>query len=235
MEITKGVKIVDLALYLEKYRILVIGDLHLGYEEALNKQGLLVPRFQYTEIIKRLEDIMKKVSPDTVVINGDLKHEFGTISDQEWRQALNLIDFFAGKKIIIVKGNHDTIIGPIADRKNVEVVKQFDIADEFTIVHGNFIPEKMNRTVIIGHEHPAVTFPDRPDEKYKCFLYGKYKRHKLVVMPSFNFVTAGTDVQREQLLSPFLHGQKLDGFDVFIVENSRAYRFGKLKNIRKMR
>ena len=30
---------------------------------------------------------------DKVIINGDLKHEFGTISETEWRNTLGIIDF----------------------------------------------------------------------------------------------------------------------------------------------
>ena len=53
MEISSGIEIIDLALYLKKEKILIIADTHIGYEEALNKQGMLVPRFQFKEIIKR--------------------------------------------------------------------------------------------------------------------------------------------------------------------------------------
>jgi len=37
MNILPGIKIIDLALYLEKQKTVIIGDLHLGYEEMLNK------------------------------------------------------------------------------------------------------------------------------------------------------------------------------------------------------
>ena len=66
MEIQRGIEIIDLALYLKKEKILIISDLHLGYEEALNKQGYLIPRFQFEEIIKKLKSILKnaKISID---------------------------------------------------------------------------------------------------------------------------------------------------------------------------
>ena len=81
MQVTPNIKIIDLALYLEKFKTLVIADSHIGYEEALNKQGILVPRFQFKELIQRLEKILKKTKPKTIVVNGDIKHEFGTISN----------------------------------------------------------------------------------------------------------------------------------------------------------
>jgi metallophosphoesterase superfamily enzyme len=37
MEIGKGIEIVDLCLFTNN--ILIISDVHMGYEEAVNKQG----------------------------------------------------------------------------------------------------------------------------------------------------------------------------------------------------
>ena len=50
-----GARILDLALEVEDH--LIISDLHLGYEEALNYQGLMIPKFQYPKIIHRMEEI----------------------------------------------------------------------------------------------------------------------------------------------------------------------------------
>ncbi|GAF89407.1 unnamed protein product, partial [marine sediment metagenome] len=60
MQLTKNIKILDLCLYLKKEKILILADTHIGYEEALNKQGILIPRFQFKEIIERLEKVLKK-------------------------------------------------------------------------------------------------------------------------------------------------------------------------------
>ena len=127
--------IIDLALYVDN--TLIVSDTHIGYEEALNKQGILIPRFQFKEIIKRLEKIFsilkendKKV--EKIIVNGDIKHEFGTISEQEWRHTLQLLDFLAKhcKEVILIKGNHDKIIGPIASKRNVKVVEHYIIAEQ---------------------------------------------------------------------------------------------------------
>ena len=73
MEIVKGIEIIDLCLYLKKEKILIIADTHIGYEEALNKQGVLIPRFQFKEIIERLEKILGKREIDKIIIN-NLQH-----------------------------------------------------------------------------------------------------------------------------------------------------------------
>jgi hypothetical protein len=233
MNITKNIKIIDLALYLIKSKTLIIADSHIGYEEALNKQGILVPRFQFKELILRLEKILKKVKPNTIIINGDIKHEFGTISNQEWRHTLRLIDFLSKycKNLFLIKGNHDKILGPIAKKRNIEITNQI-IIDNILITHGDKLVKipKNIKTIIIGHEHPAVGLREKTRvEIFKCFLKGKYKSKTLIVQPSFNLVTEGTDITQERLISPFLK-QDLRNFECFIVAD-KVYRFGKLKNL----
>ena len=233
-----NLKIVDLGLLLKQEKILVFADFHIGYEEALNKQGILVPRFQFKDVIKRLGKIfseLKKIKLKKIIINGDLKHEFGRISEQEWRETLRLLDFLTKfcDEIILVKGNHDTIIGPIAKKKKVSIVDYY-FAGDVLIIHGHKIPEKellkKAKTIVIGHEHPAVSLrEDVRIEKFKCFLKGKYERKKLIVMPSFCLATEGTDILKEKLISPFLD-QDLRNFQVFIVAD-KVYNFGKLKNL----
>ena len=128
MKIFDDIELVDLAIYTNK--TLIVTDFHIGYEEALNKQGLMIPRFQFQEIMTRLGSIFNKLKNykiERIIVNGDLKHEFGTISDQEWRHTLKLLDFFSQhcKEIILIKGNHDTILGPIAKKRNVKVLEHY--------------------------------------------------------------------------------------------------------------
>ncbi len=235
----KGYEIIDLGILVEKNTI-IFSDFHIGYEEALNKKGILLPKFQFKEIITRLNKIFtelkkRKIKIEKIVINGDLKHEFGKISEQEWRETLRLLDFLLKhcKEIIFVKGNHDTVLGPIAEKRKVNIVDYFMIND-ILIIHGHKIPEKKIiekcRTIIIGHEHPAVSLrDDARSEKFKCFLKGKFKNKKLIVMPSFCLAAEGTDVLSENLLSPFLK-QDISNFDVAIVAD-KVYNFGKIKNL----
>ncbi len=233
----KGMKFIDLGLMAGK--TLIIADLHIGYEEALNKQGILVPRFQFDDLYKRVERLLKKSSPDIVVLNGDIKHEFGTISKQEWRDTLKILDLLLkyAKKVVLVRGNHDNIIGPIAEKRGIEISTRYSFED-ILVVHGHEgigladLPKGIN-IIVIGHEHPAVSLRDAlRSETYKCFLVGRYKSKELIVLPSFNLVTEGTDILREQVLSPFLKNGMND-FEVFVVEDSgKILDFGKVKGFR---
>lgn len=238
MKISKNIEIIDLGLKIG--RKLIVADLHIGFEEAFNKQGILVPRLQLKDTYEKLEKMIAAAKPDTIIVNGDLKHEFGTISTQEWREALKIIDLMikSSKKVVLVKGNHDTILGPIAKKRELEIVDKYEIENhdkgKILIIHGDKkieIPKK-TKTIIIGHEHPAVSIREGVrQETYKCFLKGTYKGKELIVMPSFCTVTEGTDILRQDILSPYLH-QELDDFEVFVISD-KTYSFGKLKNIRR--
>ncbi|MEK6860718.1 MAG: metallophosphoesterase, partial [Nanoarchaeota archaeon] len=196
MQISKYLEIIDLAI---KYKnILIIGDLHIGLEGTFINQGVMLPVSQLDTIIKRLKKIIKKAKPKKIIINGDLKEEFGTISSQEWKDTARLINFLKEKaEVILIKGNHDTVLAPIAKKFNLELKERLDI-DGISIIHGDVLLKHFNKTIIIGHEHPAISFKERPDEKYKCFLMGKYKKSKLIVMPSFNPLIEGSDITKER-------------------------------------
>ena len=160
------------------------------------------------------------------------------------------------KEIILIKGNHDTILGPIAQKRNVKVLDYYLIKNSkvpilkksiikksfkkikdnknILVTHGDKIPniKLLNEvsTIIIGHEHPAVSIKEGPRvELFKCYLAGKWKNKDLIAQPSFNLVVEGTDVLKEEILSPFLH-QNLGNFNVFVVAD-KVYGFGKLKNL----
>ena len=228
MEILKGIEINGLTLFIKESKTLVLGDLHLGFEESLNKQGILIPRFQFQEILLILKKILSKIKPEKIVIVGDLKHEFGSISEQEWRHVLELIDFLSLKaELIILKGNHDVKLLPITKKRNIKILpfyKQKDIL----FAHGDVIVKEEAKIIIIGHEHPAVSFRERPTQRYKCFLKGVYKKSNLIVMPSLNVVTEGSDITKGRFMSPYL--KKTKNIEVYINED-KTYKFGKLKDI----
>jgi len=226
MKLLKNIRIVDLGLYLEKEKILILCDFHIGYEEYLNEKGVLIPRFQFESILERLGKIFDGLEVEKIIINGDLKHEFGKISVQEWRHVLGLLDFLLEKgNVVLVKGNHDKILEPIAKKREIEIVDEFR-KDGLLVTHGDKLKE-LEKVVVIGHEHPAISFNERKFEKYKCFLLGDYEKSKLIVQPSFNLVVEGSDVSNNKLLSPFL--KDVSNFEVFIVED-KVYRFGKVKD-----
>jgi len=236
--IAENIEIVDLALKIEDY--LIISDLHLGYEQSLNTEGLMIPKFQFEKIMSRLEEI-NRVSPSkSIVINGDLKHEFGKITRQEWKEVNSFLRFLQDdfQEIVLIKGNHDNFIPYITKKLDLEVKETFSI-ENVLLLHGHQLPENLKSikedTLIIGHEHPCIGLRSGERvEKIKCFLKGEFKGKNLIVMPSFNFVSEGSDILHEKLLSPFLKSYPLDDFEAYGIENFEMFPFGKIKDIIKI-
>ena len=242
MQLLKNIEAIDLAVLIDK-SILVIADIHIGYEEALNKQGILIPRFQFRDIVERLTNILEKTKPSKIIINGDLKHEFGTISEQEWRDTLRILNLMEKytKDILLIKGNHDKILGPIAKKRNIKVLDSYEIPElSLCICHGDKIVKTDMKSLIIAHEHPAIRLREHlKSELYKCFLKGSYGKGKsrktLIVQPSLSLVSEGTDIAKERLLSPYLQ-QSLGNFEVFIVGRPfEVLNFGKINKLAKIR
>ncbi|MBU2496472.1 MAG: metallophosphoesterase [Nanoarchaeota archaeon] len=236
VKLLENVYALGLGILLKKEKVFILGDLHIGYEEYLNKQGILIPREQFKLTKNLLEKTLATIKPEKIIVNGDLKHEFGTISKQEWIETLKIFDILTQscKEIILVKGNHDTILEPLANKRNFEV-KDYVIVGNICITHGHKLLKETKelkniKTIIIGNDHPAISIKDGiKSELYKCFLVGKWQRKNLIVMPSFLPIIEGTDIRKEKTLSPYLK-QKLSDFKVFVV-GDKIYEFGKLKDI----
>jgi len=234
MDIIKGIEIIDLGLYIKEYKTLVISDVHLGYEESLSQKGVLIPRVQYKDTVERVTKVLKNYDVETVIVTGDLKHEFGVINRSEWKNILDIIDLFLkyAKRLVLIKGNHDVLIPYITKKKGIETYEYYKFG-EIIAIHGDEILDnedfKKSKIILMGHEHPAIGFKEKAKyETYKCFLKGKYENKILIVLPSFNKLTIGTDVLRRELLSPYLQ-KDLSNFEVFVIEDEKVLNFGKIK------
>jgi len=221
-------------LWISKQQTLILSDLHMGFEESLEKKGILLPRHQVEDIVTNIQAIRNELPgrrAKKVVLNGDFKHEFGGITRQEWKDSKIVLDLLAefSDETILVKGNHDTVSSPLQRRHDIKIVEKLEVSTTL-ILHGDKVPDKISKQVkniVIGHEHPAITISDSiRSERYKCFLVGKFKGKNLIVTPSLNPLTQGTDVSKEKLLSPFLKGN-IDNFRVIVV-GDKLYDFGKL-------
>ena len=237
-----GFEFIDKALYLTKQKILVVADLHIGYEEALNKEGIFVPRTQFRELVCDLEKIFKQLKKEKkkiekIVVLGDLKHEFGEISQQEWRETKEILDLLKkkAKKVILIKGNHDTILEPIAKRKALGI-RDFYIEDGICFLHGHklFLEclDKKVKMLVVGHRHPAVVLADKyKKEKYKCFLFGKWKGKEIILTPSFfSFIIGSNILTNSENNYLFISDKELKKFEVYVVGDG-VYRFGKLRSL----
>ena len=232
-------RFIDKSVWLEDEKILVLSDLHLGYEQYLNEQGVFLPRTQYKKVVDDLEKIFGVVgSVKEIIILGDLKHDFGKINKQEWEEVLEFLDYLKErcKKIVLIKGNHDTILEPLAERKELEI-KDYYVKNKKIFLHGHKFFDKVLdkgiKEVFLGHMHPAISIRENVKrEIYKCFLEGRWRRKEVIILPSFFPLVEGADVNIEDTNFDAAFKLKLGSFDVFVpVSVSEVLEFGKVKDI----
>ena len=234
------IKYIGKCLLIEKgkERVLIIGDLHLGFEESLNKSGVFISRQMFDEMISDFNAILGEVGKvDKIILLGDLKHDFGGISKQEWGDVARMINYLKpfGDEIIIIKGNHDTILEPIARKIGIKL-RDYYVWKEFCFLHGDedvdAAWEKKVEWLIIGHGHPAIRLREGSKmEKYKCFLVGKFRGKNMIIVPSFIEYYAGSDPREGEVILAW--DVNFNNFDVKIVgENLEVLDFGKLKNLK---
>jgi len=155
----------SLLLQGEGERVLVVGDLHIGWEVTLAQHGIHVPS-QTPKLADRLIEIISKSNPTKIVFLGDVKHTVVGAQLEEWR---DVPEFF--EKIVplvsdieIIQGNHDGDIEPMTPPQ-VKILPPSGIAlwRRFGLFHGHAwpAPELLAcESLIQGHLHPVVAFTD---------------------------------------------------------------------------
>ena len=236
-------QLVDLACYWQHRRTLAIADLHLGFERALGREGLLLPQRQLQAVRVRLSRIVAQLAISAahplrcLIINGDLRHSFGPCSGRELQELLGFLSELAelSERLVLVQGNHDGELAPLAQASaRIELCAAYR-AGPLLFIHGDHRPQELPaglRQVIIGHEHPAIGLRDPVTgrvELYKCFLQGSYRGVKLLVQPAVNPLVQGSDLGREGCLSPLLDEATLPDFELYpIGDDGSVYAFGRL-------
>lgn len=153
------------ALLEDGRRVLLVADLHLGFEHELQAAGINVPP-QSEKIFERLAEIIEHEKPEVIYVLGDLKHQVPRVSPVEWED-VPLFLREAGqrvKEIHLVHGNHDGGIERMLPRSVFTHSSKGAVIEadgRFALVHGHAWPS-INAltadTMIMGHIHPVIEF-----------------------------------------------------------------------------
>ncbi len=93
MNLLPGIEIIEPypAIYITSLDTIVISDLHLGYEGVMAEyHGLFIPRTQFKKELNALEKMNEIKKASTIVLTGDIKHEFSETTYIEFKEVSNV-------------------------------------------------------------------------------------------------------------------------------------------------
>jgi uncharacterized protein len=187
------------ALVLE--RSLIISDLHLGLEDRHAGASALVthPQAVLDLVCGWIDEDI-----DRVIFNGDVLDDFA-LSRIESRLTIGrlLRSFVSEHESVLIRGNHDPMLASLG----LTSVASFRIGSTL-ILHGDRHLQDVAseddlrscKTIIIGHEHPAIELSDGIRmERFKCFVRierfaTSFGEKELIIMPSAHPDVLGTQI-----------------------------------------
>jgi len=207
--------------------VLVVADLHLGCEAALEQEGLSLPRVQTPKVEAYVRGLVESVSPSKVIVAGDLKHNFSRNLTQEWQDVSRFVRGLSDMAPLeVVKGNHDNFLLSILGELGTPLVME-TVVGGVRVVHGH-AGRRTDAPTIIGHIHPSLVLKDGVNAglKDRCFLYSE--RENMLVLPALSIVASGLDVIRQtdsDRSSPLLPEDGLISYSPMTFSEGRPLRF----------
>jgi len=218
LEVLPGVYVTrDYALWFPREKALAISDLHLGYEGAMQEAGVAIPRRQKRVMLERLGRLLDRHQPETVIVNGDFKHEFSRNLEEEWKDVQDVLDFLhARTSPVLVRGNHDNYLMQILSKKGLELKRKYTCGG-FTFVHGHDDPG-VSGPIVLGHEHPAVKLRDDLGAVISLPAFAVHP--DVILLPAFSPLALGVDVTERPKMSPLLADRDLSEAQVYAIDDT---------------
>ncbi len=172
------------AIFLPETKDLLICDIHLGKAEYFQQNGIPLTNNSDENNFARIKNIVKKYSPEKLIILGDLFHSKYSISKTLQKKVEDLPKILK-TNVELVLGNHD--LGC-----NIKNIKIFDIKKNKNIT---FSHEPVNladtKTLnICGHYHPKLYLKNKGDKlSFRCFAMDMKKN--ILFLPAFGDLTGG--------------------------------------------
>lgn len=247
MMLRKGIEIIDglPVLYIKPLSAIVCTDLHLGYEGVVAERGTFLPKVNLKNIKEILKKAIEKTGASQIIVDGDIKNEFSKVHTEEFNEFREFVNYLRKelkiKKIILIKGNHDNFIDQLKKPLDIIVYGQEALISDFLFFHGEELPKsKEGSLLIMGHIHPAITLYNNLDikEKLKCFLYGKMKdKREIIVVPAMNYFAEGVGVNMEDVseMAPvFKKMLDIDKMKAFCIGEGETFDYGEVGRLRKL-
>ena len=172
------------ALFLPQTKELLICDVHLGKAEYFQQNGIPLTNNSDENNFTRIETIVRKYSPEKLIILGDLFHSKYSISKTLQKRVEDLPEQLK-TNVELVLGNHD--VGC-----NIKNIKILDIRKNknITLSHEPLNLADNKSLNICGHYHPKLYLKNNGDKlSLRCFAMDTKKNN--LYLPAFGDLTGG--------------------------------------------
>lgn len=204
-------------------RALVIGDVHLGLELALEKDGVLLPP-QTESLREKVERLLSDTSSSELLILGDVKHSLAFEDAEEVQK------FFCRFPVpfSIVPGNHDGLLNQILPQAKIHPPSGVRIGDT-CFLHGHALPSPElldSPKFVISHSHPVISFVDSAGARTKvpCWMKTEVllseQPAQLIVMPAFNPLLGGGALNERKPLGPIMSRADIKKAQIYLLDSS---------------
>ncbi|MHA2202786.1 MAG: hypothetical protein ACW991_03775 [Candidatus Hodarchaeales archaeon] len=203
---------IDRRYLLRKYnnsKILLVADLHLGFEAEWANKGLeaRIPEWSF-KIIDELKKDLEETLADQLIILGDLEHSFihfrsiqknkdGPWVSNKWLREKALFYFLEqvveieGLKVSLIRGNQDTsVVKSLHNQVEIYLEKEASLFNQLGVFHGHMIPGKrvlFSSEIMLGHVHPAIEVIDELKLRHRYPVFAKLTVSREEVLGIFNF------------------------------------------------
>ncbi len=171
--------------WLAQERLLVVADLHLEKGSAFAARGIALPPYDTRATIGRLEALIARLKPQTLVALGDSFHDGEAEHRMDDEDAARLARLSRSLDWVWIAGNHD----PEPPRAFGGVVKEELRLGALTFRH---VPLPAPQTgEIAGHLHPCAAVRVRGRRlRRRCFASDGTR----MIMPAFGAYAGGLNV-----------------------------------------
>ena len=172
------------ALFIPETKELLICDIHLGKAEYFQQNGIPLTNNSDQNNFARIKKIVKKYSPEKLIILGDLFHSKYSI-DKTLQKKVEDLPELLKTNVELVLGNHD--VG--CDIKNIKIF-DFKKTKNITFSHEPVNSENKKNLNICGHYHPKIYIKNNGDKlSFRCFAMDINKN--VLYIPAFGDLTGG--------------------------------------------
>lgn len=200
------------AVWWAEKRLLAVADLHFEKGSAFAvRTGQMLPPYDTHATLARLNEVVERLQPKTIVCLGDNFHDSDGPSRLDVSAKRAITALMRKRRFVWIEGNHD---GASAIALGGECAVELELGP---LVFRHDAKRGRVTGELSGHLHPVARVATRVKLlKRRCFV----SDGKRCVLPAFGAYTGGLDVFDTAVARLFP-----DGFQAYLLGRDRVYPF----------